>query len=73
MIIATASEFNSKNRYAENSSATTRRMQLVEIEGRKSRRKLTRRKLIECKQTRRVIADYPHGLFSANKRLIFVN
>ena len=35
--------------YAENSSKTTRRMQLVEIKGRKSGRKLTRRMIIKCK------------------------
>ena len=38
-----------KFRYAENSSKTTRRMQLVESKGRKTGRKLTRRTEIECK------------------------
>ena len=37
------------DRYAENSPKTTRRMQLVENEWRKTGRKLSRRIIIECK------------------------
>ena len=41
--------------YAENSSKTTRRKQLVENKGRKTGRKLTRRMIIKCK-----LVEYLH-------------
>ena len=50
-------------RYAETSSKTTHRMQLVDIEGRKTGRKLTRL----------IINDYTQGLPSAINGLIFLN